>query len=270
MKGYLFFFDQMLANYLSQLKNIRQLFSLKHTKDKKQRHTYFLNTLTTVPEINKLLRFGAENSLGVNGSLLVFPVSKEEWKKVKIEERLAEEILQSQKPYVFSNLFALYEATDLLRNDLVHDGETIVRTWMSADQCWLYTIESSSEDFVLLSKKISKSASDAMQHAGSVQYTGVFENNYRSFMTDQNDFTFNIELNMDAYADYLGLLVESDALYLKRRKDFLSHLLSRFSEKFTDFVLLNWNRGYVKDSIDVVERLLTNYDGLKPQPGPGL
>jgi len=62
LKGYLFFFDQMLANYLSQLSNIRQLFSFAHPADKKTQHTYFLNTLTSVPEMNKLLRFGTGES----------------------------------------------------------------------------------------------------------------------------------------------------------------------------------------------------------------
>jgi hypothetical protein len=75
LKGYLFFFDQMLANYLSQLKNIRQLFSFNHPADKKKQHTYFVNSITTVPEVGKLLRFNTDNNLGVAGSLLVSPVS---------------------------------------------------------------------------------------------------------------------------------------------------------------------------------------------------
>ncbi|MEO5593061.1 MAG: hypothetical protein ABIR15_18525 [Chitinophagaceae bacterium] len=270
LKGYLFFFDQMLANYLSQLKNIRQLFSFAHPADKKEQHTYFLNTISTVPELNKLLRFGTgdeDNGLGTSGTLLAFPVAKKIWQLVDTAGQQAETILDSLDAFTFNSLFGLYEATDLLRNDLVNDGETIVKTYATADGMFLYTIESSTEDFILLSKKISATEADALRHAASVQYAGVFENNYRSFLTEDNRFTFNIELNIDTYTDYLGILVESDDLYIKRRKDFLNHLLSRFSEQFTDFVLLNWKPGEENDSLQTVEEYLSCYPDLSRNRG---
>jgi hypothetical protein len=270
LKGYLFFFDQMLANYLSQLKNIRQLFSFTHPADKKTQHTYFLNTISTVPELNKLLRFGtgeADNGLGTSGTMLAFPVSKKIWQLTDTAMQQAETILESLQAFTFNSLFGLYESTDLLRNDLVNEGETIVKTFATADGYFLYTIESSTEDFILLSKKISASETDALRHAASVQYAGVFENNYRSFLTADNQFTFDIELNLDTYTDYLGILVESDELYIKRRKDFLSHLLSRFAEHFTDFVLLNWKPGQENNALQTVEEYLSCYPDISRNRG---
>jgi uncharacterized protein YegP (UPF0339 family) len=270
LKGYLLFFDQMLANYLAQLKNIRQLFSLGGSVSKKKQHTYFLHTLKTVPEMSRLLRFGTgdgSNGLGVNGSVLVYPVVKEHWEQVNTELLMAETILSSQKAYTFNSLYALDEATSLLRDDLMNEGETIIKTYRTRDESYLFTITSSAAEFILLGKKVFPTEAAAMQQAASVQYTGVFEDNYRSFLTATNHFTFNIELNIVSYTDYLGMLVEDDALCIQRRKQFLSHLLSRFAEKFTDFALLNWKAGQENKGIDEVERFLTQYDDLSRNRG---
>ncbi|HEY8402138.1 MAG TPA: hypothetical protein VIK89_12805, partial [Cytophagaceae bacterium] len=52
LKGYLLIFEQILANYLSQLSNVKTLFSLK--EDVKQ--TYFYQPLDTVPDVKPLLK----------------------------------------------------------------------------------------------------------------------------------------------------------------------------------------------------------------------
>lgn len=52
LKGYLLIFEQMFANYLSQLANSKTLFSLK--QDVKQ--TYFYQTLDNVPDVKSLLK----------------------------------------------------------------------------------------------------------------------------------------------------------------------------------------------------------------------
>ncbi|MDJ0728844.1 MAG: hypothetical protein QNJ33_02520 [Crocosphaera sp.] len=54
LKGYLIFFDQMLANYLAQLANIRQLFSYDNPQESPQQ-TYFSQTLTNVPGVDEII-----------------------------------------------------------------------------------------------------------------------------------------------------------------------------------------------------------------------
>lgn len=272
LKGYLLFFDQLLANYLSQLKHIRQLFALKSPANAKDQHTYFLNTLQTVPEMEKLLRFGSgasgsDAALGVIGTVLVFPVLKKDWELINVKSKMAEDLVRSQQPYSFVSLTTLQETTALLRDGLLNESDVTVQTWQTFDECWLFTIELADTDYILLGTKISATETAALQQAASVQYTGVFEGNYRSFLTTGNRYTFNIELHIASYTDYLGMLVESDDLYISRRKNFLSHLLSRFAEKFTDFALLNWKSGYEKKSIGNVERFLTRYDDLSRNRG---
>lgn len=51
LKGYLTFFDQLLANYLAQLSSVKDLLSVHNTNDR----TYFANALYEVPGIKKLL-----------------------------------------------------------------------------------------------------------------------------------------------------------------------------------------------------------------------
>ncbi|MBK9983959.1 MAG: hypothetical protein IPP15_16595 [Saprospiraceae bacterium] len=270
LKGYLLFFDQMLANYLSQLKNIRQLFQLKGPTDKKTQHTYFLNTLNSVPELKQLLRFGVDehdNPLGERGTVLAYPISVKTWKDIDTKQLLAEKILQTQIPYSFGSFNELEEATCLFRDDLMNEEETIIKIYQTADDYRLFTISLPGEKWMLLGRKIACSEVEARQQALSVQSTSIFENNYRSFLTANGQYTFNIELNDTSYFDYLGMMVESDELYIQRRKQFLTHLLSRFSEKFTDFVLFNWKSGYENEGISGVERFLTHYDDLSRNRG---
>ncbi len=51
LKGYLLFFEQILANYLTQLAHVRDLFSL----DTSIKNTYFVQTLEDVPEVCMLV-----------------------------------------------------------------------------------------------------------------------------------------------------------------------------------------------------------------------
>jgi len=51
LKGYLLFFEQLLANYLTQLSHVGELFSLDTTVDR----TYFVNDLYSVPNLAHLI-----------------------------------------------------------------------------------------------------------------------------------------------------------------------------------------------------------------------
>ena len=59
LKGYLLFFDQVFANYLSQLENVRHLFSMTpdSQRDQSQQRSYFSQSLVNVPDIQRLLLF---------------------------------------------------------------------------------------------------------------------------------------------------------------------------------------------------------------------
>ncbi len=52
LKGFLLFFEQLLANYLSQLAHVRDLFSIYSSEN----DTYFWQQLTSVPDVSPLLK----------------------------------------------------------------------------------------------------------------------------------------------------------------------------------------------------------------------
>lgn len=54
LKGYLLFFEQIMANYLAQLSNIGDVMSVDI--DKKEAHTYYGNPLYNVPDVKYLIR----------------------------------------------------------------------------------------------------------------------------------------------------------------------------------------------------------------------
>ena len=267
LRGYLMFFDQMLANYLSQLQNIRQLFAFPHPVDPLAQHTYFLNTITTIPEMDKLLRFGAGNGLGPPGTVLSFPVDKATWDTTVFTAQPAATLLSGFAPYSFSSLFGVYEATDLLRNDLINDGESQLITKQAQDLNWIYAIVSSTDDFVIVGNKIFATEEEAEKHGSSVQYAGVFEKNYNSVVISAIQFSFNIDLNLITYTDYLGILVEDENLYHQRRTGFLTHLLSRFAEQFSDFVIYNWKSVLGVSDIYAAEYYLSAYPDLSRNRG---
>ena len=87
LKGYLLFFDQFLANYLSQLSNIRNLFSFKLDSGPANQRTYFLNELKNVPDFSKLI-FNVANNVDSNSpvknnSTLAYPVLKKDFQKLQ-------------------------------------------------------------------------------------------------------------------------------------------------------------------------------------------
>src|SRR5687767_5819691 len=141
--------------------------------------------------MDKLLRFGA--GMGPAGTVLAFPVDKGTWDTTIFNTQTAATLLAGFTSYNFSSLFSVYESTDLLRNDLINEGESTVVTEQTQDLKWLYAIVSSTGDFVMVGNKIFNTEEEAQKHASSVQYAGVFEKNYKSFITGSSQFTFDLE-----------------------------------------------------------------------------
>ena len=292
LKGYLLFFDQLLANYLAQLKNIRSLFAMS-SQPKVENHTYFINQLTTVPDHQKLIRFNVNennsNALGAEGSILVVPVDKEkllklkeldELKNVRLKDHCALEVNKDTDPclknvvyidqYHFATLAEEDTVISQVKNDLYYNQaecEFVTR----ANECVYYYILTSSDKIALISKQDFKNTEEAKQHAMSVKYLAAFDENYRSFVTSNNDFSFDIELNLLSFSKYLQLLVEDKELFHQRRQGFLNHLLSRFAEQFTDYVMLSFGL-YTSQQLQALdiknkERFLTHYDDLSSNRG---
>jgi hypothetical protein len=146
------FFDQLLANYLTQLTTV----PVRIDTAEQISHTYFTNMLTNAPMLQNLLRFktGPESisALGAEGSILAFPASRK-----PIQGPIDNSTLKS--PDLPSHLFQYAterdQAVNLLREDLLHgDYEPVVVE--GNNQCFFFYLITSSPDFVLISKSLYK------------------------------------------------------------------------------------------------------------------
>lgn len=286
LQGFLLFFDQLLANYLSQLRNIPSLFSFS-AGDAETAHTYFANKLTDVPELQKLLRFNTGDNegepLAAEGSVIAFPTSRKNLedligsgkiKNTDLDRRCNDQDNDDFPPFQFCYGAVRDQAELQLMDDLLNgDYEPVVIS--NYNECYFFYIFTSSTDFALISKKYYGSYQDAQVAAASVKYLGTFKDNYYSFLIGGSSarqfFSFNLQTNINAYTKYLQLIIEDENLYNTRRQGFLNHLLARFAEKFTDFALLNsgikFSEVFPKSQIKAEERFLMNYPDLSSNRG---
>lgn len=275
LKGFLLFFDQMLANYLSQLKNIRSLFALSVPSDAEQQHTYFVNKLSSVPDLKKLLRFPIENEpvegLGNAGSILAFPFSKSQWVQWEENDELKKKNIEKLEPFAYQSIDDRKTGVQTWINDVYRDSiETTII--VKDNDCVYFYLSSPSNDFVFISKRYYKNEQEARNAAATILYLAGIESNYRSyFIPDDQTYTFNLELNLANYGTYLQDIAETAEQYAGRRRVFLRHLLARFSEQFTDYALLSY--GFLnaeeleKKNAAFGERLLSNYGDISSNRG---
>jgi hypothetical protein len=284
LQGFLLFFDQLLANYLAQLKNMRSLFSMRSGKNQSDNHTYFVNQLTNVPQIEKLLRFrlddNSEGQLAI-GQTVAFPVSRE-----IIQKYIDNDILWKKNPegncsgeedFPHYN-FCFAQQRDLAITQLMDDflfGNYEPVFIRNEEGCWFFYFFTTSSVISLVSRKTYKDQKKAADAASSIKYTATFSENYRSYMNrdplGEEYFSFDVDLNLDVYLKYLQLIIEDKDLYVSRRQDFLNHLLSRFAESFTDYALLTSpfvdENDLSKQQIKAGERFLNLYDDLSSNRG---
>jgi hypothetical protein len=269
LKGYLLFFDQLLANYLSQLKNLRSLFSMSAPANEAGRYSYFINELNTVPDLNKLLRFTSPET-DVQGALLAFPVDLKMLLD-KIEAGNMDELdVENIDHYLFGSLDKAMIAVSQLRDDFYH-GNYTTHILTRCDDCVFYYILTSSDCFALIGRKYFKNTEEARLASESLQYVAGFEENYRTWIDASDNASFDIEFNLSDYKKYLQRIAEEPELYRERRQSFLDHLLARFAERFTDFALLSYDQ-YTQQQlqekeIEAKEGYLASYPSLSANRG---
>lgn len=273
LKGWLLFFDQLLANYLAQLKNIPSLFALSSPASH-ENHTYFIHQIKTVPDIHKLVKFPMDesngNSLGTEGSILAFPVDRNIIVEKKLQGKLKSLSPEDIPPYTFSTLAAQRTIIHQIRNDLYFEQyscEYVVKD----NDCVYFYILTGSDEIALLGKRFYKDINEAKTQAASIQYIGSFEDNYRSFPMAGDRFSFDLELSLFSFSKYLQLILEDENTFIRRRQKFLDHLLSRFAEQFTDYALLAFGfqdaRLLSQSEIRHKENYLTQYPELSSNRG---
>lgn len=255
-KGYLLFYDQILANYTSQLSNIRSLFSLKpeNQRNSEEKQTYFTQIPDSIPELEKLLRFYDQNETIPTGSLLAVPVAN------NVQWRCAIEVLEKDSTTELTignycndkkglvDLFSFSSAVirkiyiNQLQDSFFNEQYTI--QVIQDRKGYFFVIHiTSSDDILLVGTKKYQKRSDARREAKNIAFIATLDQSYHlstnaseTVMPDQH--FFDITYTPLSYIDLIQDLTEDKNEYITRRKKFLDHLLARFGEEFTEYTLL--------------------------------
>ncbi|WP_431214069.1 hypothetical protein ACQ86N_04130 [Puia sp. P3] len=162
----------------------------------------------------------------------------------------------------FTNWSDMRDAIAILKSDLLEDRSSV--NVLQYQECFYYTITTSSTDMVLVSKRTFANAGDAQKHAAYVVGNGMGDSLYSLFSIAGDKFTFTVDYKTVDLQTVLRGELEEPALYHKRRKYFLDHLLSRFAERFTDYALLQFRPGDINAA---EERYLSDYAVLSSTRG---
>jgi len=275
LKGFLLFFDQLLADYLSQLSHIRSLFALQAPTDPAQQHTYFINTLKSVPDLQKLTRFPPDDTtispIGGKGSVLAFAMDKQQLMDLVSTGKINRLDVENQQMYIFPGKDDCETAIRQFQDDFV-TGRTEAVIVTKVDSCVFFYITGSSDTVVLVSRRYSKDSTEAANTLSTVKYLATLPFTYRSLiLSAAGEYGFELELNLLTYSSYLQQIAEDADQYTSRRQIFLRHLLSRFAEQFTDYALLSYgflppDQLAAKDP-EYQQRFLANYDQISAKRG---
>jgi hypothetical protein len=269
LKGYLLFFDQMLADYVAQLQNLRNLFSPTAPAAAGQ-HTYFISQLATVPGIESLI--GAEQTAS-SRAIAVGAKLLHELRKSR-DGKIADAVFAGlSEPHAFATVdernIAVWQFVDDAAAGSLQTGSV-----GTEGGCWYFYLTGTTSDIILLSRQGFGVQQDALNAAGLILSSASQKTNYSLFnLPDGVSFSFSVGVDIPGYYTQLQQLAEDSTLYTQRRGQFLDHLLSRFSEQFVDLAILNYGflKGPALDTaiITAKEGFLTNYIDLSSNRGKG-
>ncbi len=239
LKAYLLFFDQLLANFLANLANIRAAFSLQPSGG--------LSTpaadLSSVPDLSLLVRGSAPDSLGDPitgteelyryGSMVMYPY-------------------QAQNDSEYYDGYQLFASPDT-RDAILRQAQSAFQAGEGysigtlTDDCGNHLFElrfniavaSQGEALVLRSGRAYKTEAAARQEAESLAFLGLQPENFRPLnLAKQRRYGFEVVYQSRKYDDFIKQLAAPGDTALRRRDQFVNHLLARFNEDFTEYALL--------------------------------
>ena len=261
LKGYLTFFDQMFANYASQLSNLRTVFALTPEGERSgsDRKTYFTQLANAIPGAEQLLRFYEEDEMGLAGARMAIPVRKDcDWEKalekLKTDARArlkigeyCDEVSSGISILTFPSAPIRKIYVTQLIDSFFNNPPVPVIHYDKAGYFFVLDPDIP-DDIILVGVKRFDSYGEALQEAKNVSFLSALEKSYNliSDLTHSSgkDFHyFNITYNPLSYMDLIQGITEEKREYLTRRKLFLDHLLARFGEAFTDYTLQRMRTG---------------------------
>ncbi|MEM8487072.1 MAG: hypothetical protein AAF564_16080 [Bacteroidota bacterium] len=278
LKGYLLFFDQLLANYLAQLTQVRQFFALRQAEPSGQ--TYFAGNIDSVPELDALVRGAGFNADGdqisgesirvTRGQSVFYPENEAQtpvWQPCSDHEsyRLFES--PQLRNDTINRIIAAFEhenytfehVEDACKNNLIRfkipgaapDGATLtLLSQISFPEYLLLDAEAEALTFLFISPDYFRPVD----------------------LPNLGKYTFEIVYQPPTYEEVVARLAESPAAALNRRDRFLNHLLARFAEDFSDYALLQFSSGEQQTTQSLIrdkEQFLADYPVISERRSTG-
>ena len=268
LKGYLLFYDQMLANYTAQLTHIRSLFALTPEADRapSEKHTYFTQLAETVPGLGDLLKLYGTNGQMDKGTRLAIPVARDEaWYEAIAaldatpRPRLTIADYCDKDP---THLRILTFTSAAIRGiyidqlvDSFFNERYSVEILTDRGGKFFVLCPNLPGDVVLIGLKRFTTDNDAYNDAKTMAFLCGLQESYNvvsdlSNSSGTDAHYFNLNYNPLSYMDLVQDLTEDNAEYLERRKQFLNHLLARFGEEFTDYTILHYQNRMGDTDVD--------------------
>ena len=256
LKGYLLFYDQLLANYLAQVGNLSHLFSLREESKRpaSKKHTYFSQALGSVPDQERLFPrhpgkvLTTESIMAtpvVNGAVLtnkLEALKNSPLIELRVTDSCAPQVDEISHFAVVSKSLLDVQIRQSIRD--FHQSEYSQEIYRDRNG-YLFVISFMQAcDLALISHHRYKTQDEAREAANFAAFLAAQPEYYskKSQQIKSGDggiqYQYNLAYDPTAYAAYLQFLVEDEALYLQRRESFLDHLLVRFAVQFTDYVQL--------------------------------
>jgi len=309
LKGYLLFFEQLMADFLAQLANIRSLLSMSggavvvtpetdEDDDPEDKDGWgaeidpagpgsgggsglyvpVAGDLSDVPGLDILLQFPGGDAADSNDSnvMLAFPVDGHQWHELVRKGPVTCEQVDRLKPYIFSSFHERDLAVAELLISFAVMSPTPVAEVLAGGKKQVFVISGVRSDFVLLSKSILDIGSDAVAAGRTAIFAGTSKGFYfPSVLTEGGKvgYSFSIGQSNLSYKNYVGQLLSNPEQSVQQRTGYLLHLIDRFAESYTDYAKLSATFLSAQDisnrQVGSMQTFLTNLPMLGSDRGKG-
>lgn len=229
LQAYLLFFDRLLADYFSQLSSIRKLFSL-HPSGEGGEHTYFSADLNGIPQLPSLLRYKKQLPANTQGTV---------YNGMQIAY---EPDASGTERKVYSSMYLRDEMIRRIISECTNNNVIRVIQQHEDSGNWFFQLTDAADNVLLESTIFFSTRLAAEQAALDVIFLATLPDSYSRNNNRQEDiYSFDLVYNDAGDTEMLTVLYETSAQYQERKERFQNHLLSRFSEDFTDYALMMYN-----------------------------
>jgi len=244
LKGYLSLFDELLADYLLLLSRVKDLLSISQPGE----HTYFYNALYDIPGISDIVK--AANRLTVNNTTIQ---NWEESKMIPTDTKAAlkefkeNTIFQSEKDFIYQlsvilcdNEIKSYEPRILSQLQKNEKGQLVIiknNDYKNLTPDIRNEIDNLGKDFYKDEKQFLWEFYIGYCSVKIKKYYWHIIGELDVLPADASSWGNFKDDDKNQFISSLKKMTETETKRKQRKNIFLDHLLARFGESFTDYIV---------------------------------